>query len=37
VQAAAAAGFAQVEFWTTSDKDLEQVEKALRVRPQSKA
>ena len=29
VRAAAAAGFAQVEFWTTTDKDLDQVEKAL--------
>jgi hydroxypyruvate isomerase len=30
VRAAAGAGFTQVEFWTTTDKDLQQVEKALR-------
>ncbi len=30
MRAAAAAGFTQVEFWTSSDKNLEQVEKALR-------
>ena len=30
IHEASAEGFSQVEFWTTSDKDLEQVEKALR-------
>ncbi|TMD17708.1 MAG: TIM barrel protein [Chloroflexi bacterium] len=30
VRSAAAAGFTQVEFWTTTDKDLEEVERALR-------
>ena len=30
MRSAAAAGFTQVEFWTTTDKDLEEVERALR-------
>lgn len=30
IRAAADAGFSQVEFWTTGDKDLEQVERAIR-------
>lgn len=30
IRAAAVAGFSQVEFWTTSDKDVEQIEEALR-------